>query len=66
MGDHKMKETTAKIDGANLVITVPLQTPAPSKSGKTLTVASTHGFIRTEAKINDKEVSVSVNAFIRK
>lgn len=49
-----------------LVLTLPLQTPAPSKSGKTLIVASTAGIITTDVKINDKLVQVGVNAFIAK
>lgn len=57
-------KTTIK-DG-KLVIELSLQTPAPSKSGKTLIVASTHGCIATAATVEGKPVTVSINAFIAK
>jgi len=49
-----------------LVIRLPLETPQPSKSGKTLVVASTHGNIETTAEIDGKPITVGVNAYIRK
>lgn len=48
----------------NLVITLPLQTPTPSASGKTLVVATTRGNIKTDVLINGKPVTVGVNAYI--
>jgi len=51
------------IDG-NLVVTLPLETPTPSASGKTLVVASTHGNQRTTVQIDGKFVTVGVNAYI--
>lgn len=56
----------AEIKDNNLVITIPLATPRPSASGKTLIVATTSGFAETTAEVNGKPVSVSVNATIRK
>ena len=56
----------AKVEKGKLVITIPLQTPAPSKSGKTLIVATTSGFASTTAEVNGKPISVSVNAYIKK
>ena len=47
-----------------IIITLDIQTPEISKSGKTLTVATTQGFKKTELKIDGKNVSVSVNAYI--
>ena len=49
-----------------MTIIIDLQTPQASKSGKTLVVASTHGNITTGEKINGKEVTIGVNAYIRK
>lgn len=58
---------TAKIEGHELVIRVPLNpTPVSSASGKTLVVASSHGNKQTEAKVNGKSVTVGVNAYIAK
>jgi len=49
-----------------LVITLDLQEPTPSASGKTLVVASSHGNQTTDLIINGKNVTVGVNAYIRK
>ena len=57
---------TAKVKDGKLVIEIPLQTPQPSKSGKTLIVATTSGFTPTTAEVKGKPVMVSVNAFIKK
>jgi hypothetical protein len=46
------------------VITLPLEKPTPSASGKTLVVASTHGNQRTTVEIDGKPVTVGVNAYI--
>ncbi|MFH1011785.1 MAG: hypothetical protein V1784_11200 [bacterium] len=56
----------AEIKGKQLVITIDLQGPAPSASGKTLVVASSHGNQATGAIIDGKPVIVGVNAYIRK
>ena len=58
--------TTAEIKGKQLVITMDLQEPSPSASGKTLVVASTHGNQATAAVINGQPVILGVNAYIRK
>jgi hypothetical protein len=58
---------TARIEGSELVIRVPLNpTPVSSSSGKSLVVASSHGNKQTEAKVNGKPVTVGVNAYIAK
>lgn len=46
-----------------LVIRMPLQTPTPSASGKTMVVATTRGNLRTDAKVNGKELTIGVNAY---
>ena len=55
---------TARIEGGKLVLTIDLQEPAPSGSGKTLVVASTHGNQKTDVLINGKPVTVGLNAYI--
>ena len=40
--------------------------PAPSASGKTLVVASSHGNQATACVVNGKPVIVGVNAYIKK
>ena len=52
-------------DKKSLVITIPLQAPSESKSGKTLLVATTHGAVATSITVQDKPVIVSLNAYIR-
>jgi hypothetical protein len=47
-----------------LVITLPLTTPVPSASGKTLLVATTHGNLKTDLQIEGKPLTVAVNAYI--
>jgi hypothetical protein len=56
----------AEIKGKELIITVDLQTPAPSASGKTLVVASSHGNQASTAIIDGKPVIIGFNAYIRK
>jgi hypothetical protein len=53
-----------EIKDKSIVITLPLETPHPSKTGKTLTVASTYGNKTTTATVNGKPVTVGVNAYI--
>ena len=48
-----------------LTIEIDTQKPTPSASGKTLVVASTGGFVKTQAQVDGKEVSVSVNATVK-
>jgi len=55
---------TVTVESGNLVIRIPLQDPKPSKTGKTLLVASTGGFQKTTAEVDGKPVTVGVNAFI--
>jgi hypothetical protein len=60
----------AKIEKHELVIRIPLQTPAPSASGKTLVVASSHGNQPTTATVKhegkDAVIIVGLNAYIRR
>lgn len=59
-------EPASKTAPAVLVIRIPVNSnPPPSSSGKTLTVASTHGFQTTPVTIDGKPVKVSLNASVR-
>ncbi len=55
---------TVTREGDTLVIRIPIQTPSPSASGKTLVVASTHGNQRSGVQIDGKDVFVGVNAYV--
>lgn len=59
---------TARIDekAKKLIIEIDLQKPAPSASGKTMVVASSHGNQATEATIDGKPIIIGVNAYIRR
>ena len=55
------------IEKGELVIRVPVNKDLPeSKTGKTLLVASSHGNKSTEAKVNGKNITVGLNAYISK
>ena len=55
-----------KIENGKLIITIELQKPTPSASGKNLIVASTKGNVVTECLIDGKNVVIGLNAYIRK
>jgi len=55
----------AEIKGNDLVITIPMQEPTPSASGKTLVIASTHGNMSTTLMVQGKPVTVGLNAYIK-
>jgi hypothetical protein len=57
---------TTEIKDGNLIITIPLEKPTPSASGKTLVVASTHGNMKTSAMVEGKPIIIGVNAYIKK
>ncbi len=56
----------AEIKGNQLVITIDMQEPAPSASGKTMVVASSHGNQATTAQVNGKPVTIGLNAYIKR
>jgi hypothetical protein len=58
-------DVKVKIEGKNLVVTMPMQEPAPSASGKTLVVASTRGAMRTDAKVDGKPLLLNMTAYIK-
>jgi len=59
-----MADIKVSVKNNRLIIDMPLEKPHPSRSGKTLTVASTYGNIKTGVKVSGKEVTVGVNAYI--
>ena len=55
-----------EIKNKQLIVTVDMQTPAPSASGKTLVVASSRGNQPTTAIVDGKPVIIGFNAYIKK
>lgn len=55
-----------KIKDGNLIITIPMQKPTPSASGKTLVVASTYGNQKTSVEVDGKELILGLNAYIKR
>jgi hypothetical protein len=51
-------------EGEMLVIRIPIKTPTPSASGKTLVVASTRGNQKTAIQIEGKDLYLGVNAYV--
>jgi hypothetical protein len=60
----KQLEVTVR-DGC-LIISIPMQDPEPSASGKTLVVASTRGNVVTSTMIAGKPVTIGLNAYIKR
>lgn len=55
-----------EIKGKDLVITIPIDhDPKASASGKTLVVASSRGNKETDVKVNGKNVTIGLNAYIK-
>ena len=52
------------IENGVLVIRIPLETPRPSATGKTLLVASTGGNVVTSSTVDGKPVVVGLNAYV--
>jgi len=53
-----------ELKNGRLIISLKLRKPTPSKSGKTLLVASTRGVKSSDAKVSGRRVRVNANAFI--
>ena len=54
----------ATIKNGDLVITIPMQEPTPSASGKTMVVASSHG--NKAVSVDGQVITIGVNAYIPK
>ncbi len=55
----------ATIKDNTLYLEIPLQTPRPSVSGKTLVVATTSGNLTTSSTVNGKPLIIGLNAYIK-
>lgn len=53
-----------KIENGKILIALPTQRPEVSKTGKSLIVATTNGFVKTAATVDGKQVSISINCII--
>jgi hypothetical protein len=58
------RKMQAQIVKGQLVITLALQTPTPSASGKTLIVASSRGVKSSDLKVKGKVLCITANAFV--
>lgn len=54
-----------EVKNGKLHIELEMQEPTPSKTGKTLVVASSHGNQTTTAVVDGKPVMLGINAYIR-
>lgn len=52
-----------KIENGVLIISIPLQQPAPSASGKTMVVATTRGNQTTTAVVDGHPIIIGLNAY---
>ncbi len=60
------KAISAKVEGGNLVITLPLnQSGNLSATGKTRVHASSHGNQATTVEVNGKPLIIGVNAYTK-
>lgn len=55
----------AEIKNGKLIIEIDVQKPTPSKSGKSLVVASSNGNVATTAVVDGKPVIIGLNAYIK-
>jgi hypothetical protein len=56
----------AEIKENKLFIEIDIQDPEPSKSGKTLTIASTRGNVSTRVIIHGQPLIIGLNAYIKR
>jgi hypothetical protein len=54
----------ARIEHGNLVITLPLEEPRTSSSGKSQVVATSYGLWKTNLRVKGKLVAIVANAII--
>ena len=57
---------TVEIKGNKLCLEIDLETPTPSSSGKTLVVARSRGNAVTTAEVDGKQITIGLNAYIKK
>jgi hypothetical protein len=56
----------AELKGNKLIIEIDTQEPEPSKTGKTLTIASTRGNQVTPIMVHGQPLIVGLNAYIKR
>lgn len=54
-----------EVKGKDLIITLPIEEPRLSPTGKTMMVATSHGNIKTGLMVRGKELIVGVNAYTK-
>lgn len=60
-----MSAISVKVEGKDLVIRMPMaKDPQVTKSGKSRMVATTNGFMKTDAECKGEKIQLSVNAII--
>lgn len=66
MAKDKKVEPSIEVSEGKVVITLPVEKPLqPSKSGKSLVIASTRGNMVTSSLVNNKPVWMGVNVYIK-
>jgi len=56
---------TARIEKGKLVVTIDMTDPTPSKTGLTMSVASSHGNQPTTATVQGCPIIIGLNAYIK-
>jgi hypothetical protein len=56
----------AELKDGKLIIEIDTQEPEPSKTGKTLTIASTRGNQVTQIMVHGRELIIGLNAYIKR
>jgi len=56
----------AELKDGKLIIEIDTQEPEPSKTGKTLTIASTRGNQVTPIMVHGRELIIGLNAYIKR
>lgn len=54
----------AEVKAGKLLVTIALETPRPSSTGKSLLVATTGGFTATTAQVDGKLIRVNLTAIV--
>lgn len=54
----------AILEGQELVIRIPITEPTLSPTGKTYSIASSHGNVKTDVMIEGKPLTIGLNAYI--
>ena len=58
-------KVTIDLKSKTLTVVMPLETPKPSASGKTMVIASTRGNMVSDAQFNGKAVTIGLNAYFK-